>query len=274
MSVYKKEKPEFLDASLHSVLVKQTVIPDEVVLVKDGPLTDELELVISKYYSNFSSILKVVALPINSGLGKALNVGLEKCSHTLIARMDSDDISAHNRFERQLKRFKSNPELDLIGSNIVEFFDSPDDPIFVKMLPTKIEGIRKMIKRRNPINHVTVMFRKEAVIETGGYLHLLYLEDYYLWVRMLNNGCIMENLNENLVYVRTGEKMFERRSNQEYIRSWYGLQKEMKRFALINRIDIFINMMSITVFILTPPKIKQYIYKVFLRKDVHAVDMV
>jgi len=274
MSVYIKEKPEFLDASLYSILIKQSVIPDEVVLIKDGPLTDELELVIKKYHSKYPSILKVVELPINVGLGRALNTGLLECSYSLIARMDSDDISAYNRFESQLKRFQINPNLDLIGSNIVEFFDSPDDPKFVKVLPTEIADIRKMIKRRNPINHVSVMFRKEAVMETGGYMHLLYLEDYYLWVRMLNNGCNMENINENLVYVRTGEKMFERRSNRKYITSWYKLQKAMQRFSLINRLDMFINMVNITVFILTPPRIKQYIYKVFLRKDVNAVDII
>lgn len=272
MSVYIKEKPEFLDASLHSVLAIQTIIPDEVILVKDGPLTEDLDAIIQKYLLEYSNVLKIVELPKNVGLGKALNVGLSNCNYSLVARMDSDDINVHNRFERQIKRFQNNLQLDLTGSNIIEFFDSPDNPIFVKTLPTETSGIRKMIKRRNPINHVSVMFRKEAVIKAGGYKHLLYLEDYYLWARMLHEGCVMENINENLVYVRTGVDMFARRSNREYIKSWYRLQKAMYSLALISRLDMFINMISISVFVLTPPVMKRFIYKVFLRKDYSTVD--
>lgn len=267
MSVYIKENPKFLDESLNSILVKQSIIPDELVLVKDGPLTDELELVIDKYSSKFPSILIIINLANNVGLGEALNFGLQRCSHELIARMDSDDICAYNRFERQLKYFNSNPKLDLVGSNIVEFFDSPDNPKFVKICPADIECIRKMMKRRNAINHVSVMFKKEAVIKAGGYMHFSYMEDYYLWVRMLKNNCNMININENLVFVRTGKEMFKRRGNPESIRSWFKLQKVMKSNNQINILDAIINMLNIIVFTYTPSWVKKYIYKLFLREN-------
>lgn len=269
MSVYIKEDPKFLDESLKSILVNQTIIPNEMILVKDGLLTEELELVIDKYYSKFPSIFKTIPLSNNVGLGKALNIGLEKCTHSLIARMDSDDICAYNRFERQLRYFKNNTKLDLLGSNIIEFFDSPDNPKFVKRAPLDIAGIRKMIKRRNPINHVSVMFRKESVIEAGGYMHLPYLEDYYLWIRMLKNNCIIENINEDLVFVRTGKEMFKRRGNSEYIVRWYYLQKKMKEYRLIGNIDFLVNMINIVGFIYTPSKMKKNIYKWFLRDEVN-----
>lgn len=267
MAVYEKENPYFLSEAIESTLINQSVIPNEFVIVKDGSLTKQLDDVIGKYKKMFPSVVKVIQLDINKGLGEALRIGLENCSFDIIARMDSDDINHYLRFEKQLKVFKENPEIDLVGANIAEFFDTPDEIKFIRKVPINNFEIEKMAKRRNPINHVSVMFKKSAVINSGSYKHLYFLEDYYLWVRMLAKGYKLLNVNETLVYVRTGEKMFKRRSNPVYIKSWFYLQRKMLEYRLINEFDLVINMFNIITFIHTPYKLKKYLYRWFLRTE-------
>ncbi|MEH7414345.1 glycosyltransferase [Neobacillus drentensis] len=266
LSVYFKEKSEFLDQALQSILIKQSVIPNEVILVKDGPLTVELEEIIEKYKINFPEIIKIIPLEKNVGLGKALEIGLKACSNELVARADTDDINYPKRFEKQLKEFLNDPELDAVGSYISEFYNSKDEIIFIKQVPLSNSEIIRKSKRRNPMNHMTVMFKKKSVIDVGSYKHLFYLEDYYLWVRLLSNGAILKNVGEPLVYVRTGEDLYSRRSNPKYITSWFNLQKFMYSRRMIGKTDYFINMVNIISFILIPPRLKKYIYKFYLRK--------
>lgn len=266
MSVYMKERPEFLEQSLRSLLIKQTLLPTEVVLVEDGPLTEELEAVISNYVERFPTQLRLVRLGKNQGLGKALSIGLHHCNFELVARMDSDDVCHERRFETQVKHFEENRDLTVLGGSIAEFYNTPSQPTSQRRVPCDIQGIVRMMKRRNPINHVSVMFKKSAVINAGGYMHLPYLEDYYLWIRMIETKCLMANLDDILVYVRIGEGMFRRRGNKEYIRGWYLLQRKMKAMNLINVIGIASNMISIIGFIYTPPILKSLIYRNFLRK--------
>lgn len=265
ISVYIKEKPIFLKESLESILKNQTVKPDEVVIVKDGKLTTELDDVIKEYEDKYSSIVKVISLEENVGLGKALNIGLEHCSFEFVARMDTDDISTNNRFEKQMKLLEENPELDVVGSNIAEFFSNKEEVEFIRKVPQSNEAILKMAKKRNPVNHVSVIFKKSSVIKAGGYKHLLYAEDYYLWIRMLAKGYKFYNIDEELVFVRTGYEMFKRRSNKKQISGWWKLQKELYRLGIINHIDQFVNMVSIVGFVYIPPTIKEPIYKFLLR---------
>lgn len=265
ISVYEKEDPTYFDESLKSVLIEQSLLPNEVVIIKDGPLTNELEYVINKYESLFAEIVNVVELKENSGLGEALRIGIEKCSFDIIARMDSDDINHYLRFEKQLKILEDNSNVDLVGGAIAEFFDTPEQVEFIRKVPTTNDKIKKMAKRRNPINHVSVMFRKSAVQNAGSYKHLNYLEDYYLWIRMLERKCKLKNIEDILVFVRTGDNMFKRRSNPEYIKSWFLLQKEMKKFDMISSFDFIENMLNIIVFIYMPPSFKKVIYRIFLR---------
>jgi glycosyltransferase involved in cell wall biosynthesis len=266
MSVYHKEKGHFLDQALESILINQSTIPDEVILVKDGPLTSELEILIQKYCNLFPEILRIVPLEKNVGLGKALNIGLDKCENNIVARADSDDVNAYDRFEKQINVFRREPNIDVLGGNIAEFYSEINDIKFYKVMPGSRVQIIEMAKKRNPINHMTVMFKKSSVINAGGYKHLPYLEDYYLWVRMLSKGSIVQNINEILVYARTGENMLKRRSNPEYIKSWYLLQKEMMRFKLIKLDRLIINMINIITFIGIPLRLKEIIYGKYLRK--------
>lgn len=265
MSVYYKESAEYFNLALLSNLVNQTVTPTEMVLVCDGKLTDELENIISIYQEKFSDILKVYRLEENVGLGKALNYGLSKCTYELIARSDSDDICVENRFEKQLL-YLSTHDLDIVSSAIDEFDSDYIKPLRCKKLPVSHEEIVKMAKFRNPINHMSVMFKKSSIIDAGSYMHLPYVEDYYLWVRAINNGAKLANIDEVLVHARVGNGMEKRRGNKVYISSWKTLSGFMLNNKMINKAEYLKNMISVRVFVYMPSRLKRFVYRHILRK--------
>ena len=119
LSLYYKENPIFLRESLHSVF-GQTLQPDEVILVEDGPLTPALYEVVEEFAGRYSTIKRIV-LEKNRGLGNALSEGLKHCSCDLVARMDTDDICKPERFARQLAFMESHPEISVVGAWIDEF---------------------------------------------------------------------------------------------------------------------------------------------------------
>ena len=163
MSIYKNDKSEYLEQAIKSIL-NQTVTPNEIVIVKDGPISMELEQVITKLMKEYE-FFKIISLKENQGLGDALNKGLEQCTYDIVARMDADDISVNNRFELQIKEFEDDPDLDLLGAYISEFISEPNMSISVREVPLEYDQICKYIKTRNPFNHVTVMFKKSAIQE-------------------------------------------------------------------------------------------------------------
>lgn len=265
MSVYDKEKPEFLRVSLESILVNQTVKPTEVVVVEDGPLTDELYSVLEEFKNQFT-LLKTIQLKENVGLGAALNEGIKYCSYEWVARMDSDDVAVETRFESQLDFLEKHPDIDLLGGNITEFLNSPLEIISEKRVPQLHDDIVTMAKRRNPMCHMTVMFKKSSVEKAGGYLPLPYVEDYYLWVRMIATGARLANIPITLVYARVGNGMFNRRGNREQITSWKVLNQFMFTNGLITKRDVFLNQIYIRSFVYMPSGVKKFIYERILRK--------
>lgn len=267
MSVYYKEKAEYFELSLKSILIEQSVKPNEVVLVCDGHLTDELNYVIEKYVEKFPNILKVYRLETNQGLGRALNYGLEQCSYPLVARADSDDICTKNRFEVQLDYMKCNPTVAVVGSNIAEFDCDIDKICSIKKMPTMHSELIKLAKIRNPLNHMAVMFRKKDILAVGSYQHIPWVEDYYLWVRMISAGKKIANINQVLVYARVGNGMVERRGNKEYIESWKKLNMYMLKNQMISKFEKIRNMVMIKVFVYMPNGLKKFAYKNVLRKS-------
>lgn len=265
MSVYYKEKPDYLIACLDSML-NQTYLPDEIVLVKDGPLTDELDSVIEEYVGKAPQVFRLVPLSENVGLGKALAIGVEASSHQLIARMDTDDIAIPERLEKQRNYFIENPATSIVGSNIIEFEGTIENIIANRNVPSTHEEILAFAKRRNPFNHMTVMYRKEAVLEAGNYQPLNGYEDYYLWVRMLKQGAVAHNFNEVLVYARGGEDMYERRGGWKYYLDGREAQKKIFEVGLGSKKDYAIRMASQTLVNLVPNKVRGFLYKQFLRK--------
>lgn len=233
LSVYCKEKPNFLAQSLDSMF-NQSVAPEEVVIVEDGPLTEGLYSVLNKYSEMYPDSFKRVVNQTNMGLGKALNRGLAVCKNELIARMDTDDIIKPERCEKQLQMFLENPDLDVVGTNIAEFIDNSQVVCSVREVPSAHEEICEFLKKRCPFNHMTVMFKKASVISADGYLDWHFNEDYYLWVRMFLNGSRFANINENLVSVRVGKDMFARRGGYKYYKSEKNLFKYMYKHKLIS----------------------------------------
>lgn len=264
MSVYYKENPEFLKKSIESI-VNQTLQTDDFVIVCDGPLTEELYKVIEEYQQRYSFI-HVFYLNENRGLGLALNFGIKKCKNELIGRMDSDDISVRDRFEKELMYMERHPEIDVVGGFISEFEDIIDDLNSIRKVPLSNKEIRKEIAKRNPMNHVTVVMKKSKVFRAGGYKHLPYLEDYYLWLRMIIKNCKFANIDEVMVNVRTGREMYKRRGNREQIKGWIYLQKIMIKKKMTSMPMSFVNVILLIGFIYTPPQIKEKLYKIFLRK--------
>ena len=265
MSVYYKEKPEFFDLSLESNLIKQTLPPNEFVLVCDGELTPDLEAVIEKYRKLFPDIFKVYRKE-NGGLGKALNFGLPKCSYPLVARSDSDDVCSSDRFEKQVKFMDEHPEIGIISSYIDEFSEDWAKPTHVKTLPLTHEELYEMAKFRNPLNHMSVMMRKDDVIRIGSYHHIPYIEDYELWVRAMINGIKIANIGEVLVHARTGNGMVQRRGTKKYIKSWHMMNKDMIKAGMIGYVTYVRNILSITAFVFMPVRIKSFLYNRILRR--------
>lgn len=232
MSVYHKEKPEFLREAMDSIW-QQTIPTDDFVLVCDGPLNDGLNAVIDEMEKAHPE-LQVVRLEKNGGLGNALNIGMKHCKNELVARMDSDDISRPDRCERQLLVFEADKKL-CICSGIIEEFSVSLDIIEAKRVPPETNTeIIKFAKKRNPFNHPCVMYKKSAVEAVGSYKDFYLLEDYYLWLRMLMGGYQGYNIQEPLLYMRAGPDLYKRRAGLKYVQSQVALFAFMKSEGFIS----------------------------------------
>lgn len=259
MSVYYKESPVFLRQSLDSVL-KQTVRASQVVLVEDGPLTEELDNVISEYSMNFPE-LEIVQLSENRGLGLALAEGMLHCKYDLVARMDSDDIARPDRFELQLKEFEENPQIDVCGSHMTEFEGVPENIITKRRVPLTDAEIKKYQKRRDGLNHVTVMFKKSAVLSAGNYQHCPLMEDTLLWVNMFKNGAVAMNIDDYLVNVRIGKEMYERRGGWAYYNKYKQARRRVYETGYISWWDYEYTLLVQLVVALMPNKLRGFVFK-------------
>lgn len=262
-SLYYKESPIALRESLDS-LFSQTLMPNEIVIVKDGPLTDELDKVLDEYVGKYD-IIKIVPLEKNGGLGAALNEGMKYCSYELIARMDTDDIAKENRFEKQISKFKESPELDLVSAWIDEFDGDISNVTSIRKLPENHDEIFIHGKDRCPVNHPVVMFKKSAVIAAGGYKHFHLFEDYYLWVRMLVNNARFYNIQESLLYFRLSPDMFQRRGGLKYARSEAKLEKAMYDLGYISFIKMSYNVIVRFIVRVMPNGLREWVYKHVVR---------
>ncbi|MBR1456679.1 MAG: glycosyltransferase, partial [Oscillospiraceae bacterium] len=265
MSVYQKEKAENLKAAMDSIW-RQTVPTDDFVLVCDGPLTPELDAVVAEMEAQHPGVLHVVRLEENRGLGSALNTGLRACGHALVARMDSDDISRPDRCEKQLRVFAAQPELAICSGIVEEFSDSPAHVDARRIPPETHEEILAFAKSRNPFNHPCVMYRKAAVEAVGSYRHFYLLEDYYLWIRMLQAGARGYNLQEPLLWMRAGPQMYRRRSGAEYAKSQRALFKYMRDAGMIGTPRYYASVVERTCASLIPNGLRELVYRTAMRK--------
>ena len=265
MSLYVKEKPEYLRLAIDS-MTGQTVQPDEIVIVKDGPLTDELDSVVAEYVEKYPNLFHIVVSDVNVGLGMALNLGLEACRNELVARMDTDDIAKPERCEKQLKAFLDDPELSIVGSFVDEFYSDPSKVVSVRAVPEKHEDIYNFAKKRSAFNHPAVMYRKSKVLENGGYSDLRRNQDVDLFGRMLFSGCKARNIGESLLYFRSNDALAKRRKSWENTKSYIDTIKRFRKMGYASFGDYAIVAIAQTGMFLMPVKIQHWIYKKFLRK--------
>lgn len=263
MSLYDKEKPEFL-AECFDSLVKQTLPADEIVLVFDGQINENLQQVINDFNNQLP--LKVIALEYNVGLGQALNAGLEQCSHDWVLRMDTDDICVATRFEQQINFIQNNPTIDVLGGQIIEFEQDISHGKKSRNVPILHDDIVNYAKFRNPMNHMTVAFKKSAVLAVGSYRHAPLYEDYDLWVRLLVAGYQFANLPEVLVYARAGQAMYERRGGLDYAKYEIAMQQNFYAQGFLNLAHVIKNLAIRLPIRLLPNNVRSLIYQTLLRK--------
>ncbi|MCI8403205.1 MAG: glycosyltransferase [Lachnospiraceae bacterium] len=265
MSLYRKENPDYLRQAIDS-MINQTVKPDEIVIVEDGPLTQELHAVVKDYVTRYPELFKIIINEKNLGLGLALNKGINACKNELIARMDTDDISRPQRCEKQLKRFQERPDLSIVGTWVDEFDRSPDQVVSTRMVPLESQAIYIFAKKRSAFNHPAVMYRKSRVLENGGYGDLRRNQDVDLFGRMLFHGCLAENIDESLLLFRSDENLARRRKSWENTKSYILTIRKFWKMGYAGLGDYLLVLVAQTGMFLFPVKVQQWIYKKFLRK--------
>ena len=267
MSVYYKEHPDYLRQSMQSIY-DQTVSTDDFVLVCDGPLTPELDAVISDMQQQFESRLHVCRLSKNGGLGKALNFGIGQCKNDLVARMDSDDVSRPDRCQRQLAIFHDHPEYSLVSGIVEEFSDTITNVSVRRIVPEHQDDIIAFAKKRNPFNHPCIMYKKSAVQAVGSYQDFYLLEDYYLWIRMLQHGFIGYNLQEPLLWMRAGSDMYKRRGGWKYVQSQHNLFKYMAQTGFITGRQYQVQSVVRLIGAVVPNWLRAFLFKKILRSSI------
>ena len=264
MSVYAKEDPENLKEAMNSMFA-QSIPPSDFVLVCDGPLTSALDRVIASFKSKYRDLLNVVRLKKNYGLGMALRKGLCVCKYELVARMDSDDISTDRRMELLLSEMEGAPKLAAVGGQIAEFKSSINNIVSIRQVPLKDQDVKEQMKRRNPMNHVTVLLRKSLVIRAGNYYELKGFEDYYLWARLAACGYQLKNIDAICCYVRINEEMYKRRGGRQYLQSIVRMERYLMNTGFINSCQYAENIAVRFCAAIMPNWMRKYLYNHFLR---------
>ena len=265
MSVYRNDKSDDFKLAVNSVY-KQTIQPDEIIIVVDGPVGDNLKLAILDLQKEIP-ILNVIYLTENMGHAIARQTALDAARNELIAIMDSDDISLPNRFEKQLIAFGNFPDVSVVGGLINEFVGDEANVVGTRWVPENNYEICSYMKDRCPMNLVTVMMRKKHICDVGGYIDWYCEEDYYLWVRLYLKGYKFYNIQDNLVNVRVGKEMYSRRGGMKYFKSEIHLQKFMLDNNIIGYGRYCINIIKrLIVQVLLPNNIRGWVFRTFARK--------
>lgn len=264
MSVYEKDNPEYLAASIESML-NQTIRPEQFVLVVDGAVPEPIEQTIQSYERN-TELFTVVRLQKRGGLGNALNQGMQHCRNELVARMDADDISLPERCELELQLFREEPELAVVGCAIAEFYGTPDDIRTYRVVPESYEAVRRFMRKRQAVNHPTVIYKKSEVVKVGGYEPLQRKEDFDLFSRMIAGDCRIQNLSVPLYLYRADENNYYRRKSKENLKSSiYVYRRHLKRGGC-SIADFLVICTAEVLFFLLPYPAMKYLSDKILRK--------
>jgi len=273
MSVYRSEQAACLQRALQSVWDDQTRKPDQIVLIEDGPLPAELEEVIESLTPTLPKregeipVMTVVKLPVNGGLTKALNVGLRHVTSDLVARMDSDDIAAPERFELQERFLEEHPEIDIVGGSMQEF-DDQHECLNIRHYPQTHEEACRYIVKACPLAHPSVMMRKRMFDDGLQYDERFRMsQDIKLWYDAVLAGYKIANLPEICLFFRQQGDVFKRRSR---VKAWNefkiymnGIYRMHGLFTLAYRYPI-----ARYIFRNLPPSMVKRIYESGMRKRV------
>jgi glycosyltransferase involved in cell wall biosynthesis len=259
VSTYARDDPDYLREAVLSSTAAQTRPPAEVVLVQDGPVPEALAAEIKHLAETLPMPVVHLALPVNVGLGPALDAGLAASSHEVVARMDADDFSVPERFERQVALVEAGA--DIVGSGLIEFGTSIDDVVGRRTPPTDPDEIRRVIRFRDPFNHPTVVYRRSAVLAAGGYTDMALLEDYLLFTRMVEAGAAPANLAEPLVYYRVGAGAYARRGGTALLRSELRLQRRFRELGITSRTEYLRNVAVRGGYRLVPEGVRKVAYR-------------
>lgn len=269
LPVYAGDRADYVERAYRSVTADQTVRPSDVVIVRDGPVDADLETLLASFERVGTVPTTVVRLARNGGLAHALTVGLGRCRHDVVARMDADDISLPTRFERQLPVIAGGA--DIVGSSIQEFMDE-ETPGLVRRSPTGASEIRRRARFVSPFNHPTVVYRRSVVEAAGGYEDLFLMEDYWLFARMIAAGAEPENLEDPLLLYRVGAGAYARRGGGGIFRSELRLQTKLLRIGFTTRRQWTRNVAIRGVYRLVPERLRRAAYRVFVRRRTAAQD--
>ena len=265
LSVYKNDNREHFRRAVESVAVNQTCIPSEIVIVIDGPVPEDLRKEIISLATDHD-IIRLKWLERNGGLGNALRIGMEAVSYDIVARMDADDISLPYRFEKQINFLESNPDISVVGGQISEFIDNESNIVAHRNVPLFSEDCEKYYQDRDPLNHMTVMFRRNDVMAVGNYQPWHLDEDTFLWGRLLKGGYKIANLPDILVNVRVGDQMYARRGGWKYFKSDSKILSWKLKNGLTSKSRFVYNYLArFVVQVLMPNKMRAWIFKRFLR---------
>jgi glycosyltransferase involved in cell wall biosynthesis len=264
LPVWRGDRADWFAASLRSVTRDQTLRPDQVVVVLDGPVGASLRSVLEEAGRDevAGPLLELVELPENRGLPTALNAGLEACRHELVARQDADDVSLPERFAAQVPLLDQGA--DLVGSALREFTEEPGEGLRlgpVRPRPTGDDEIRRYLRTHSPFNHPSVVFRRHQVRAVGGYPDLPVQEDYALWARLLAAGARGANHPEALVLYRTGDALYRRRGGARNLRVDLAIQRELRRLGFVGPVRAVVNLALRLVYRTVPPSVRRRLYQ-------------
>lgn len=273
MPLYIKDNPDWFVESLESLLA-QTVLADEIVIVCDGPVTAQLDEILDDYSARYSGLFRGNRREINIGLGRTLAEGVTLCRNELIARMDADDYSVPQRCEKQLRLLASHPEIDVVGSNVGEFIGSMDNVVARVVLPETSQQAETFAKRRCPVRHPTLMYRKSAVLKAGNYRDYRRAQDYDLMVHMLLSGSKIYNIQEELVYMRVSSDFYKRRGGWKYAKMFLRVKKGFYDEGFYSKKDLLISGVGNAAVCLLPNSLRALFYQKCLRGFQRETDSV
>lgn len=266
MCVYHKDDARAFRDAVDSVTIRQTVCPDEVVIVVDGPVFGELNEIINELETR-KDLFSIVRLPENLGHAGARRCAFEHAANDILAVMDADDIASPDRFEKQIAYLDRHSDVAVVGGQITEFLDDEGNIVGMREVPCNHDEVMKMMKSRCPMNQMTVMMRRDPVASAGGYLDWYCDEDYYLWIRLAENGYVFANLPDVLVNVRVGREMYQRRGGWPYFKSEARLQGYMLGRKIISLPRYVFNVaVRFAVQVAIPDKVRGFVFQKLFRK--------